>query len=438
VNRIKRYFSKLPYPIKYIIVNIYSFILVKKRYTKGFLRALEYYKSIDYTQEFKFNERRFLAQIEDNSFYKKAKDIESYPIINKSYIKSNYSKILNREYLYSYIYTSGTTGSGFKYPVSKEFIEHQWAIFWKFRYIHNLSLDSWCIYISGQVLFDTESKKPPFWIKSYPLKQLIFSQYHLNSKSVKLYLEQMINSKISWLHAYPSVLSNFANLILEEDLVSEVKRLKLEVITTSSERLTKTQRELIERVFNTKVRELYGLSEGVANIFECEYGTLHIDEEFSYVELIPKEDSKDEYQIVGTTYYNRAFPLVRYNTQDSCILYSKDFKCKCKRRARAIKEILGRDEDYLLLADGTKIGRLDHIFKALSEVKEAQIIQYIEGEAIFRVVKGKDYTKESELRLIKEIKHKLGDSFRYKIEYVSSIQRSSRGKLKFVINEIKR
>ncbi len=430
----KKVFQKLPYFLKFILVNLFGWVLVRKRLTKGFYKALEYYNQVDYIEKFKFNKKLFLQQLERKNIYDN-KDINDYKIIDKKFIKEKYKKFIHQDHIKYFLYTSGTTGSGLKFPVSQEFIEHQWAIFWKFRNIHGISLDTWCAYIIGQTIFDIDSKKRPFWLKSHFTKQLLFSQYHLNEESVEAYLREILKNNIKWMHAYPSILNNFANLIIKQNLQKLAYKLNLHVITVSSEKLFDYQRKNIENIFGCKVRELYGLTEGVVNIFECDAGTLHVDESYSYVEFI-KIDNSNEYEIIGTSYHNKAFPLVRYNTGDRCLLYDDIFKCPCGRKSRTVKEILGRDEDYLILYDGTKIGRLDHLFKGMIEVDEAQIFQKEKGNATFKIVKGKNYNNKSENRLISEIKEKLGRDFNFNIEYLTSIPKTKRGKLKFVVSEV--
>ena len=430
----KKLFVKLPFFIKFILINIYGYYLKKIRFNKRFFKSLNFYLKKDYIEYKDFNKNLLFKQLENNKFYKK-EDISKYEIINKEFIKNNYEKIINTNETNSYLYTSGTTGSGLKFPISKEFVENQWAIFWKFRYIHGLTIDSWCAYIIGQSLFQINQKKPPFWFKSYGTKQLIFSQYHLNEKTIFQYINEIKLNNIKWLHAYPSVLNNIANLIKTNNLKENALALKLEIITTSSEKLFEYQKQNIENVFNCKIKELYGLTEGVVNIFECEKNRLHVDESYSYVEFISIPDTK-EYKIVGTSYYNKAFPLVRYDTGDTCLLYEDIELCECGRKSRIVKEILGRDEDYIILQNGNKIGRLDHIFKNSVNVKEAQIYQKEKGKAIFKIVKNINYSKRDEDNLKNEIKDKLGNDFSYEIEYLESIIKTKRGKLKFVISEI--
>ncbi len=436
----KRYFLNLPVFVKFILINLYGLKVSRERYTTNFHRYLNHYMNMDKYEKHTFNPILFNEQIKDHPYYKKFidKPITAFHIIDMQYIKEKYDSLLDKKYYYTMLHTSGTTGSGLSYPVSKSFLEHQWAIFWKFRKIHGLTLKTWWANIVGQTLFKIEQKKPPFWIKSYPTRQLLMSSYHMRKDTFEFYMDAIEKEGIRWLHGYPSVLNEFANLIKEHGLTAKAKKMNLQIITTSSEKLLDYQKETINAVFGCPVRQLYGLVEGVANIFECEKGTLHIDETYSYVELIPVDNgNENEYKIVGTSYHNPAFPLVRYDTGDTCILYEHKFACSCGRKSRIIKEILGREEDYLILSDGTKIGRLSPLFKSSLNIKEAQIYQNKPGMAEFRIVKNEKFGAMDEEELIRQIKEKLGNEFNYEMVYCDKLPKTAKGKLRLVINEIK-
>jgi len=431
----KQLFLKSPYFLKFLIINLVGFFVHKKRYNKNFFQNLKHYMDVDKTEVFSFDYEMFNKQMSQNTYYdKEIRDITKYPISNKAFIKKHYSEIINNNEIYDYLHTSGTTGVGLKFPISKEFISHQWAIFWKFRKIHGLNIDTRVANIIGKPLFKLEQSKPPYWVLSYTEKQLFLSGYHLNKDTVEAYINKIKSSDIHWLHAYPSILNNFATLIQENGFIEKAKQLNLFIITTSSEKLLDFQRENIEKVFNCTVRQLYGLVEGVANIFECEFGTLHIDETYSYVELISTDS--DEYKIVGTSYFNKAFPLVRYDTGDRVKLYENGFQCSCGRKSRVVKEILGRNEDYIVLSNGTKIGRLSPLFKSMVNIKEAQVYQEKPGEATFNIVKDCKYVYADEVELINQIHEKLGQDFIYDIIYLEKISRTKNGKLKFVVNKL--
>lgn len=433
----KLYF-RLPYPLQYTITNLFGLTIKYGRFNKEFYQALDKYLKLDREEICKLDIDKIVEVAKGSKFYsiKNEQDFLNSPILNKNIVKANFDKIKNPAHVYQYDHTSGTTGSGLNYPVSKEFVTKHWAIYWKFRYLHNLNTKTWCAYIIGRSILNAERKKPPYWIKCYPTRQYMFSNAHLNVNTVELYLKKIKKSKIYWMHGFPSSLNYMASLIKECKLQSLAKDLNLRIITASSETLFDFQRKNIEEVFGCRVRQLYGLTEGVANIYECEEGTLHIDESFSYVEFERVENSCEDYKIIGTTYINKAFPLIRYDTGDTVKLYDHDFICKCGRRSRVVKEIIGREQDYLILEDGTKIGGSGFFFKKIVNVKRAQIIQKKKGEATFYIVKTPDYTPEEEKLLMEEIENRLGKNFKYTLQYTDELIRLKNGKMKFVINEI--
>lgn len=429
---------KLPLLLKIGAVNLQGFLNDRVRYGRVFKGYLDYLISVDMQEQQKLDREKLECILVENEFYRDnpdySVDFEHFPIIDKSVVKANYEQIKNKDEAFSSLKTSGTTGGGLVYPVSKEFISKQWAVFWKFRLNHGLSLQSKCAAFTGRLLIKQDRIKPPFAIYSFFSRQLLLSQYHLNADSVEWYLNSISKRTIQWLHGYPSTLSLFAHLIIEKGLMSKATSLNLKVITTSSEKLLDYQKRRIEEVFGCSVRELYGLTEGVVNIFECPHGMLHVDETYSYVEFHKTEDP-EYYRIVGTLLSNKAFPLIRYDTGDRVSLYPPSFKCSCGRKSRIVKEIHGRQEDYLSLKNGNQIGRLDRLFKGITSIIEAQIIQEQEGKAQFLIVYNKDSSND-ERTLIQNIRNHLGKDFDFQLNKVASIPKTKSGKLKFVVNKI--
>lgn len=435
----KSLYRFIPYFLKVILVNLYGYFLERKRYSKEFYRVLEEYINKDKYEFPQLDIGKILKLVSDSNYYriKGEKDFYNSPIINKEIVKNDYEKIINPKYVNSYLNTSGTTGSGLKFPVSKDFIHHQWAMFWKFRMMHGVNLNTWCAYLIGKTILNKERTRPPFWIKSYSTKQLLLSLPHLNADTVELYLKEIKRNNIKWLHAYPSALNLLAGLIQDKNLYKIIRDLNLTLITTSSEILYNYQKKNIEEIFGCSVRQLYGLTEGVANIFECEYSNLHVDESFSFVEFIKEENHQDHYKIIGTQYNNKAFPLIRYDTGDSVMLPDSEYKCECGRNSRVVKEIIGREQDYLVLMDNTKRVRIGSIiFKELYNIKKAQIIQRRKGHAEFYIVKGPKYSDHDERFLTKEIRRYLGSNFQFNIIYTDNLIQSKNGKTRLIINEL--
>ncbi|MFP3860407.1 MAG: hypothetical protein ACLFUW_06255, partial [Bacteroidales bacterium] len=304
------------------------------------------------------------------------------------------------------------------------------AIWWRYRRMHGISLNDWCGWFGGRIIVPIKQKKPPYWRTCYPLKQVMFSAHHLNNSTVKDYFYEMKNRKLKWLHGYPSQLANLANLIKDADL-GNLPNLK--IITLGAENLLEHQKKIIQDVFKVPVRQHYGLAEGVANISEWPDGSLRLDKDFSYVEFISIENDKSNTcKIIGTNFNNYAFPLVRYDTGDVVKIE------KLNNGTFKILSIDGRKEDYIILPNGVKLGRLDHIFKDILNVNEAQLYQKDRSKVIIRIVKGKNFhAQEDENKIIKEARKRLGDDIKLELAYYNSIPKTSSGKLRFVISDIK-
>jgi phenylacetate-CoA ligase len=165
-------------------------------------------------------------------------------------------------------------------------------------------------------------------------------------------------------------------------------------------------------------------------------GNLHVDEDYSYVEFLPIDDVSNQYRLIGTNWSNHAFPLLRYDTGD-LVTISTERTCPCGRPGRLVDEIDGRKEDYVLLPNGVKVGRLDHIFKDLIHVQEAQFRQNHPKRVEIWVVKGQGYDEcGEESQLLLETRKRLGHDINIQIRYVNSIERTKSGKLRFVVSNL--
>jgi phenylacetate-CoA ligase len=191
--------------------------------------------------------------------------------------------------------------------------------------------------------------------------------------------------------------------------------------------------ELMSRAFGVRPVQHYGMAEAVANVSECDRGRLHVDEDFAAVELVPRDSGS--YSVVGTNFTNRLTPFVRYEVDD-LVTIVPDAGCECGRPGRVVERIDGRLEDYVVLKDGTRIGRMDHVFKDMVNVREAQIHQKLPGELTIRVVRMPGYTQADEEAVLHETRKRVGDGTEVKLEYADRLERSAIGKLRFVVSEI--
>jgi phenylacetate-CoA ligase len=263
--------------------------------------------------------------------------------------------------------------------------------------------------------------------------QILFSGYHISPETLPLYINELRRQQPPWICGYPSLLTLIASYIVDSktDLGYSPR-----CVTTLSENLLAQQRSTIVAAFGVAPRQHYGMTEGAVNMGECELGRMHVDEDFSAVEFVPDEGGLGT-RVVGTAFHNPATAFLRYEVGDRASP-SKEKSCPCGRPGRLVEAIDGRREDYVILRDGSMVGRMDHVFKDLVNVREAQIYQKIPGEITVRIVRGSAYGLSDEERLRLELQKRLGTETQTHIEYSDALLRGKNGKLRFVVSDLNR
>jgi len=363
-------------------------------------------------------------------------DLPKLPVLERRIVQSRNSEFeaeLNDREPTQIAHTSGTTGGGLRFPVIRSAGIEQWAVWWRYRYWHKIERSEWCAYFGGRAIMPPGIQTAPFWRVNVPGRQIMFSAYHLREESAVAYLSEIKRRGIRWLHGYPSQLALLAKLAYEN---SFNLRDQMRWITIGAESLLEQQAAVIKKVFGRAPIQHYGMAEGVANISERPDGILVVDEDFAAVEFVPS--SSGGWKILGTNLSNPAFPLIRYEVGDLADLIPGETAPEGEAFAgcRVVRNIDGRRDDYVILANGTKVGRLDHIFKDLVEVREAQIVQNRIGAITVKLVPGDGFDEVVEKRLKAEIVDRLGADITVDVQYVNELVRTKRGKLRFVISSL--
>ena len=451
---LERLYHKAPIWVQNSLVSISGLRIQRRRYNGAFDDLLSEYESrLKWTGEEigRFRDERihaFVMHCEEHVPYYRnlfrdlkisAKDIRGLshlkvlPLLHKNTVQERYNEFLAENIPPSQrviAHTSGTTGGGLRFATTHRALSEQWAVWWRYRRLHGLDKNVWCGYFGGRSVVSLEQQSPPFWRLNYPGRQIMFSGYHMNPKNMRAYVAELRKRCPPWLHGYPSLLALLSAYMLDNHLSLGYP---VRWITIGAENLLQQQAELIQRALGVRPLQHYGMAEAVANISQDLNGALRVDEDFAAVEFIPNQ-SGPGYKIVGTNLSNPATPLLRYDTADLAELpeNSEDELSW----GRTVVRLDGRQEDYIVLRNGAKLGRMDHVFKDLVRISEAQLLQTVPGEVVVRVVRGEGYTKADEERLLEEFRKRVGDLASLNIEYVSSIPRTGTGKLRFVVSEI--
>lgn len=353
-----------------------------------------------------------------------ADDIHAWPIIDKTTVAAAPERFLSdvfaRPRLLS-LHTSGTTGTPLTVWFSREYHQTEMAFRWRHKAWAGVPFLSRSAYVSGHPVVPARQVQPPFWRKDHVEQRLLCSSYHLAQRNLPAYAAALAEWQPEFVHGYPSSLAVLARAGMT---------CRPKAVFTASETLLEFQREAITTAFGAPVFNWYGNTELTCNIVACAAGRLHYRTDYGYLE------TDDAGRMIVTGLNNEAMPLIRYRVGDVVTLAAAATTCPCGCAFPVVERVEGRVEDYIRTPDGRLIGRLDHLFKDVQHVREAQLVQRRPEELIVRLVRAAGYEARDEETVRAEARQRLGDAVRLQFEYVEKIERTAGGKFRFIVSEL--
>ena len=359
--------------------------------------------------------------------------ISDFNFISKTNLQIEKQSFVNSTYR-GYVVagsTSGTTGSPLSIPQNFESVLREQAFVTRHLRWAGFKKGDRRAWIRGDLIVPVAKNESPFWRYSYFENMILLSSFHMRSTVIPQYIEAMVDYKVDIIQALPSSIVTLAKYLESKD---EYYPSSLKSIITSSETLSKADKELVEKRFNCSVFDWYGLFERVAAIASCEYGRYHILTDYSYVELLPtfEKDGKQHAEIIGTNFNNSLYPLIRYKTGDHVTL-SHEKECPCGRVYPIIDSIDGRNVEFLLASDGTRVFSLSRCSKNVKGLLGCQYVQSNKGSLSIMVIPTPLFTNKEEKKLIRNVKNVLGDSLSVDIVVTDNLIRSKSGKVRQAI-----
>ena len=361
-------------------------------------------------------------------------ELQRFPIIRKADLLNKNSRLYPRSSRHRLFkgQTSGTTGSPLVIYRSYEsilfenaFIRRHWALSGFKTGMERATL-------RGDIIVPLWKKKPPFWFLNKYDNQLIVSTRHIKREYIHFIADKIDAFSPFFLEAYPSAAYEMARL-----LESEGRVLHIPYIYTGSEMLYPHQRETIQKQFSGRVMDFYGMAERVAFFTECTHGNLHVNTDYSYIEILDKSGySTDNLgYVTGTTYHNQAMPLVRYQLTD--MTKWKKGKCPCGCNFPMVDPIQGKFEDIIYGGKGDPVSPsvLTFAFKGLNHISRSQVAQINTTTWEIRIVPYMDFSKQESRKLIENIKTMVDRDIHVKIKLVDDIPKTRAGKFRWIINE---
>ena len=286
---------------------------------------------------------------------------------------------------------------------------------------------------NGKHIISPNQNEKVFWRYNLACKQMIYSSFHLTEENMLYYVESLNQFKPQAIDGFFTSMCDLASYIERHDI--KIQFIPIAIFPTS-ETLTKSGRELLERVFKCKVYDQYASSEGAPFVTECEKQVLHVELASGVFECF----NEDTDEVLVTSFTTHGTPLIRYRIGDSMHFDIKRTTCECGIESPIVKGIHGRRLDFLYNAEGAKInaGNVANLFKNLSNALiRAQTIQNKMDEIIILLeVDKRLYKPEYDQLLMDEFLHKFGRRTKITIKHVSEIPREKSGKFKMIKNNI--
>jgi phenylacetate-CoA ligase len=370
------------------------------------------------------------------NFYKmyKGKSINEFPVIDKNLIRDNFDSFLSSKYSSQEripVITSGSTGTPFRTFQNK---------------LKRLRNTADTIYMAEQGGYFIGIKLYYFKIWSEYNKKTTFLRFMQNIAAVDVLNLQanlssvvknfQLNKKPIALLGYVSALETLCKYL---DINEKKEKLpKICSIITMSESLDEYTKNRLEEHLKCPVLSRYSnIENGILaqqTIKDKINFTLNVA---SYYFEILDIDNNTKLphgklgKIVVTDFYNKAMPLIRYDTGDMGIMNEVLIE---GRKTLVLSHIEGRKLDRIYNTKGDLISSYI-VYKNMwnyPEIEQYQFVQVSKEEYVFKISMKSKFKRENEL--INEFKSYVGLDADFKVEYVDEIPLLNSGKRKKVMN----
>lgn len=434
--------------------------MINKTYLRYYLHALQL--SIYYITGYsKINQRKSLYQLlqyvklhnpyynkllcRQNITYKNVFTIlKDLPLLSKETIKQEGNNIYDKKITKSWSNwrnTGGSTGEPLYFPIlylknilfDRELI-HQAYLFSKM----GCWLTDKMVSFDGVRIDSERIKQHIFWSKTdsnFPYGGKRYSVLYLDEDNFNYFFEDLNKEKPVIIRGYPSAIKLLCQIIKKN-------KAKLcfnpKAVYLTSENFDNEMATYIANTLNCNVWGQYGHTEiSVFAYKKPNESCYYCSPLYGVTEILNEEGNPVEEgvcgEIVVTGFTNVGLPFIRYKTGDLAI-----YGGTLKNGTVVLRNLLGRAKDFIYDKNNKKIYLVGFIFgghiKAFNDIKEWQIHQKIAGELSVYIVKGSTYSAETETELFNFFSN---NNFKVNIIYTNKLEKTIRGKQKFLIQEIK-
>lgn len=365
----------------------------------------------------------------DTATFRGIEDLPRIPLLDKDTLRTKSKEFIadTAHLLGSQVEkTSGSTGTPLTLLIDKHNRANKYAAYARaFR---------WAGYRPGALRFVikglSESKSKPYGYD--PLRNMIF----LNSS--KLTRENCFAAARLAAKYKPSVFEGYARSFIDlyNHTSNDYKLASPRGIFVYGESVTPSIREFVQSSYGAHLFDFYSHAENAVMICEMPDNKRYLMEDYFYPELVGSERDSSENgygELVGTSFYNYAMPLIRYKTRDMVSLGDDQGKTSAFRQVEAIE---GRMDDFILMPDGRKIYFAEGAVGYAKGIIAAQYIQDRPGHLTISLVVDDSFSEDQYPMIETGLVKRIGDSLKLEFRIVSELEKRGSGKTPFIINRL--
>ena len=455
----EKIYKHAPNLVQNTLISVFNLLSYKERNSKEyktFLKQYEANKNLSIKELKAIQTEKFSAfinyAITHSAYYKQAfskiknpdaiENIHLLPIINKEILRQNINDVYTIKKSEGGVSkTGGTTGKSLEVIYMPKDSRERHAILDNFRKNFGYRLGKKTAWFSGKSLLNkNDIKKKRFWKTDYIYKVRYYSTFHIHSKYLKYYIENLIKFKPEYFVGFPSTMYEIAKYGMTNNI--EFPKNTIKAIFPTAETITSDIRTVLETYFKTKVYNQYASSEGAPFIIECSNGNLHLELQSGVFEVLDQNNKPCKMgRLVVTPFNTRGTPLIRYDIGDQIELSDPTASCICGNNNPLVKTILGRVSDYIYSEELGKInlGNISNCLKGVEGIIRFQIQQDEVNKLLVLIEKdSKVFGKKDERIFIENLKDRVGNAIDINLHYTENIPVEKSGKYRLIKNNIKK
>ncbi|HNQ04167.1 MAG TPA: phenylacetate--CoA ligase family protein [Thiobacillaceae bacterium] len=280
------------------------------------------------------------------------------------------------------------------------------------------------------------------WVKTVRdrlLNQLVLNAFAMSPERMDRYLDALESFQPRCIYGYSSSVALLAAHARERGHRPRLPRLR--VVCTTGEPLYDHQRSLISEVFGVAVANEFGSRDIGFTAHETPHGQMLLMSESIILEVLDPQGNPvapgQTGEAVMTGLCSQAQPFIRYRTGD--MLRMSPETDRDGRGLHVIAEVMGRQTDFLVRADGTIMHALAGIYvlRAVDGVGEFKLIQHDRLNLEAQVVPNARWRADGARAIETGLRARLGDDVTIHVRLLDTIPPEASGKHRYVVSHVR-